>query len=686
MRKWSKRLMAQYPPSFSGGAIARGARLTDFVTLDLTVEGLASGGMGLVAWGHNALRGGEMSALKLLKPDRLAAASSPEARKAIERQFEEEALTWCHLWHHQCVITTTGLTRLAGLGNMPIIELEYAPNGSLREQLQFGQRQRRPLAIKTALAWALHIASALAHIHQRDPEHERPDPLIHCDLKPENVLLNEYGWALLTDLGLTRAYAALAADTLASISPGAAPETPDRRTLVAQLRAELQGQGLLPGAAGQSPLADTATLFATHTLAIPPTQALMPGAASAATPAGASADELIGTRVAGSPPYMAPEQWRGLAKTVPATDVYAFGVLLFELFAGYEAPMPFPRDPRPYLTPALFAHALATGYDAQLLAWHAAHTDAAYRTGGRGQGTRWLSDAEAREAALRSGPCATLLADGSAEGRRRAEACLEGIAALVERCLAYAPEARPRAEDVMRAVQSLAVDRCGLPPLDMPQSFPATPQREGDFWSNLGTTYASLGRDDDAVSALRKSVQHDPNDPVNWVNLGGTLSSLGAERRKAAQNAERLGQREEAEQRRAESRQAFEEALETFRQAQARVTPKNVAAYPNLPASLLGSEANALSDLERYGEAVNTFERALAHNPEKHNTRFNLALTYTQWAQALGAAPQERVTRLQAAQRELAIVLAATPEISGGRSLAERIARALADPSHRIQR
>ncbi len=38
--------------------------------------------------------------------------------------------------------------------------------------------------------------------------------------------------------------------------------------------------------------------------------------------------------VAGTPPYMPPEQWLGLDAVEPASDVYALGVLLFELFAG----------------------------------------------------------------------------------------------------------------------------------------------------------------------------------------------------------------------------------------------------------------------------------------------------------------------------------------------------------------
>ncbi|MEO6326466.1 MAG: serine/threonine-protein kinase, partial [Thermoanaerobaculia bacterium] len=45
---------------------------------------------------------------------------------------------------------------------------------------------------------------------------------------------------------------------------------------------------------------------------------------------------------AGTPSYMAPEQWRSLAEAGKPADVYAFGVTLYELFAGIK---PFDSDP-----------------------------------------------------------------------------------------------------------------------------------------------------------------------------------------------------------------------------------------------------------------------------------------------------------------------------------------------------
>src|SRR5690349_11614653 len=178
-----------------------GTRLTNFGGLDLTVRGMASGGMGLVAWGPNAALGGQMEAVKLIRPDLLAGRSESE-RARLRADFEREALIWCHVWPHAAIIAANGLTRLPGWDNLPVLTLEYAPEGNLRALLTRGHQPGGHLALKLAFAWAQQIVAALAAIHTPDPDHERPQPLVHCDLKPENVLLSVQGWTLLTDLGL----------------------------------------------------------------------------------------------------------------------------------------------------------------------------------------------------------------------------------------------------------------------------------------------------------------------------------------------------------------------------------------------------------------------------------------------------------------------------------------------------
>ena len=89
---------------------------------------------------------------------------------------------------------------------------------------------------------------------------------MHCDIKPENVLVAQGQLAKLTDFGLAKL---------------------------------VREAGLVP----------------------PNEAALSAGARWQVSSAG------------GTPPYMAPEQWRG-GPVDPRTDVYAVGCLLYELMTG----------------------------------------------------------------------------------------------------------------------------------------------------------------------------------------------------------------------------------------------------------------------------------------------------------------------------------------------------------------
>nr|CAD1843088.1 unnamed protein product [Ananas comosus var. bracteatus] len=79
---------------------------------------------------------------------------------------------------------------------------EYMPNGNLENWLHptvSRNNQTRRLNLIQRLSIAVDVASALSYLH-----HHCASPIVHCDLKPSNVLLDDEMIARVTDFGLAR--------------------------------------------------------------------------------------------------------------------------------------------------------------------------------------------------------------------------------------------------------------------------------------------------------------------------------------------------------------------------------------------------------------------------------------------------------------------------------------------------
>ncbi|RME89538.1 MAG: serine/threonine protein kinase [Verrucomicrobia bacterium] len=74
----------------------------------------------------------------------------------------------------------------------PFLVTPWAAGGSLEDLL----RRQQPLGKATILRLAIQIAEALAYAHRQG--------VVHADIKPGNILLDENGNALVADLGLSR--------------------------------------------------------------------------------------------------------------------------------------------------------------------------------------------------------------------------------------------------------------------------------------------------------------------------------------------------------------------------------------------------------------------------------------------------------------------------------------------------
>lgn len=146
----------------------------------LLQELIGAGGMGKV---YRALQRSldRMVAVKFLRKSFL------RNLPAVER-FIGEARTVARLDH-------PGIVVVHGLGRTPqggyFIAMNRVEGVDLSRRLE---RERPPIA--TAVEWMIAVCDAIHHAHTKG--------VVHCDLKPANVLVNTAGRVYVTDFGLAR--------------------------------------------------------------------------------------------------------------------------------------------------------------------------------------------------------------------------------------------------------------------------------------------------------------------------------------------------------------------------------------------------------------------------------------------------------------------------------------------------
>lgn len=147
---------------------------------------LGAGAMGRVYLAHHLGLGDLRVAIKELEIH-----VDPETLELVASEFQREATILAHLDH-------PGLIRASDFfeeeGQCYIV-MEYVAGPTLYEVLE---QSAGPLPVDSVLEWADQLCDGLEYLHSRTP------PILHRDLKPGNILLDDLGRVRLIDFGIAR--------------------------------------------------------------------------------------------------------------------------------------------------------------------------------------------------------------------------------------------------------------------------------------------------------------------------------------------------------------------------------------------------------------------------------------------------------------------------------------------------
>ncbi|URE14474.1 receptor-like protein kinase precursor [Musa troglodytarum] len=124
-------------------------------------------------------------------------------QRGASRSFVAECEALRNVRHRNLVKIFTACVSADYRGNdFKALVYEFMPNGSLEKWVHpeaNEQGQTRALSLIHRLDILIDVASALDYLH-----HHGPEPIVHCDVKPSNVLLDQDMVAHVGDFGLAR--------------------------------------------------------------------------------------------------------------------------------------------------------------------------------------------------------------------------------------------------------------------------------------------------------------------------------------------------------------------------------------------------------------------------------------------------------------------------------------------------
>ncbi|MCA9924772.1 MAG: serine/threonine protein kinase, partial [Anaerolineales bacterium] len=124
----------------------------------------------------------------------LISAPDPQLRELTIKSFEREASMLAMLDHPAIPDVSDYFTE----GDRSYLVLDLIRGKDLEVWLE---DQTEMLDQETAVDWAIQLCDALDHLHS-----QKPQPIVFRDMKPSNVMLDQYGRIRVIDFGIAKVF------------------------------------------------------------------------------------------------------------------------------------------------------------------------------------------------------------------------------------------------------------------------------------------------------------------------------------------------------------------------------------------------------------------------------------------------------------------------------------------------
>ncbi len=192
----------------------------------LIIRGIAGGGFGVVYLARDTALSGKYRAVKEMSGD------GPDP-SVVERSFRIEAQILSRL-EHPCI---PAITDFFIEENKLYLVMDYVKGETLKKLLRNLPKEEF-FSEDQILKWALSIADVLEYLHNKS------EPILFRDIKPDNIMVTEEGDVKLIDFGIAKVFAGPGADTTkyALYTEGYAP--PEQWAGKAEKRSDIYSLGV----------------------------------------------------------------------------------------------------------------------------------------------------------------------------------------------------------------------------------------------------------------------------------------------------------------------------------------------------------------------------------------------------------------------------------------------------------